>query len=57
MIPARLTVEQAGWVLNGQSHDIPAQIHTPVVKVAGQTRVFATVDIVELFKDRSGWSR
>jgi hypothetical protein len=55
--PARLTAEQAGWVLNCQSHDIPALIHSRLLKPLGNpspngTKYFATVDILELAKDR-----
>ena len=31
-LPARLTAEQAGWVLNCQTHDIPALINARLLK-------------------------
>jgi hypothetical protein len=57
-LPARLTAEQTGWVLNCQPHDIPALIAARLLKPLGNpaqngTKFFATVDILELLKDRS----
>lgn len=57
-LPARLTAEQAGWVLNCQSHDIPALIHARLLKPLGNpsvngTKYFATADLLETAKDRS----
>jgi len=56
--PARLTAEQAGWVLNCQPHDIPALIHARLLKPLGNpssngTKYFATADLLETAKDRS----
>src|ERR1700722_8847020 len=56
-LPLRLTAEQAGWVLNCQPHDIPALIHSRLLKPLGNpspngTKYFATADILELAKDR-----
>jgi hypothetical protein len=34
-LPARLTSEQAGWVLNCQTHDIPALISARLLKPLG----------------------
>jgi len=34
-LPVRLTAEQAGWLLNCQSHDIPALIHSRLLKPLG----------------------
>jgi hypothetical protein len=58
-LPARLTGEQAGWVLNCQSHDIPALIHARLLKPLGNpsangAKYFATSDLLETAKDR-GW--
>src|ERR1700683_2702745 len=57
-LPARLTAEQAGWVLNCQPHDIPALIHARLLKPLGNpsangTKYFATADLLETAKDRS----
>src|SRR5277367_1198128 len=57
-LPARLTAEQAGWVLNCQPHDIPALIHARLLKPLGNpsangTKYFATADLLEIAKDRS----
>ena len=58
-LPARLTAEQAGWVLNCQPHDIPALVNARLLKPLGNpspnsTKYFATVDVLEMTKDR-GW--
>jgi len=57
-LPARLTAEQAGWVLNCQAHDFPALIAARLIKPLGNptqnsTKYFATADVLELSKDRS----
>jgi hypothetical protein len=57
-LPARLTAEQAGWVLNCQAHDIPALISARLLKPLGNpaqnsTKYFATADVLETAKDRS----
>jgi hypothetical protein len=57
-LPLRLTAEQAGWVLNCQPHDIPALIHSRLLKPLGNpsangTKYFATADLLEIAKDRS----
>jgi hypothetical protein len=57
-LPARLTAEQAGWVLNCQAHDLPALVNARLLKPLGSpsqnsTKYFATADIVEMAKDRS----
>jgi hypothetical protein len=57
-LPARLTAEQAGWVLNCQPHDIPALISARLLKPLGNpsqnsTKYFATADVLETAKDRS----
>jgi hypothetical protein len=57
-LPVRLTAEQAGWQLNCQSHDIPALIHSRLLKPLGNpspngTKYFATADLLETAKDRA----
>ena len=57
-LPARLTAEQAAWVLNCQAHDIPALVAAKLLKPLGNpaqnsVKFFATSDILELAKDRN----
>ena len=57
-LPARLTAEQAGWVLNCQPHDIPALVTSRLLKPLGTPppngiKFFCTADVLELLKDRS----
>jgi len=57
-LPARLTSEQAGWVLNCQPHDIPALISSRLLKPLGNPaqnggKFFCTADVLELTKDRA----
>jgi hypothetical protein len=57
-LPVRLTAEQAGWLLNCQSHDIPALVNARLLKPLGNpsqnsTKYFATADVLELTKDRA----
>jgi len=57
-LPARLTAEQAGWVLNCQPHDIPALVNARLLKPLGNpsqnsTKYFATADVLEITKDRA----
>ena len=57
-LPARLTAEQAGWVLNCQAHDIPALVTARLLKPLGNpaqnsTKYFATADVLEICKDRT----
>ena len=57
-LPARLTAEQAGWVLNCQPHDIPALVNARLLKNRSvifpqiSTKYFATADVLEMTKDR-----
>jgi len=56
--PARLTVEQAAWVLNCQPHDVPVLVSSRLLKPLGNPpangiKFFATADVLELVKDRS----
>jgi hypothetical protein len=57
-LPVRLTAEQAGWLLNCQSHDIPALVNARLLKPLGNpaqnsTKYFATEDLLETAKDRA----
>jgi hypothetical protein len=57
-LPARLTAEQAAWVLNCQPHDVPILIGSRLLKPLGNPpsngiKFFATLDVLELTKDRS----
>ena len=56
--PARLTAEQAAWVINCQPHDIPVLVAARLLKPLGNPAVngikfFAASELVELSKDRS----
>jgi len=57
-LPARLTAEQAAWVLNCQPHDIPILVAARLLKPLGNprpngTKFFATLELLELVKDRA----
>ena len=57
-LPARLTAEQAAWVLNCQVHDIPALVAAKLLKPLGNPpangiKFFATADLLEAVKDRN----
>ena len=57
-LPARLTAEQAAWVLNCQPHDIPALVTARLLKplgnpAANSVKFFATADLLESTKDRN----
>ena len=57
-LPARLTAEQAGWVLNCQPHDIPVLVSARLLKplanpASNSVKYFATVDLLEAIKDRN----
>ena len=56
--PARLTVEQAAWVLNCPIHDIPVLVAARLLRPLGSpspngTKFFATAELVELARDRA----
>jgi len=56
-LPARLTAEQAAWVLNCQVHDIPALVAAKLLKPLGNPppngiKFFATADLLENRNDR-----
>ena len=57
-LPARLTSEQAAWVLNCQPHDVPALVAARLLKPLGNPppngiKFFATTDLLESAKDRN----
>jgi len=61
-LPARLTVEQAAWVLNCRPHDISALIAARLLKplanpAANSMKYFATADLLEHAKDRNWLAR
>jgi hypothetical protein len=58
-LPARLTAEQAAWVLNCQPHDVPVLVAARLLKPLGNpppnsVKYFAASELLELIKDR-GW--
>src|ERR1022692_2194467 len=57
-LPARLTAEQAAWVLNCQVHDIPILVGARLLKPLGNPqkngiKFFATSELLELVKDKA----
>ena len=57
-LPARLTSEQASWVLNCQPHDVPVLVAAKLLKPLGNpppncVKFFATLEVLELAKDRA----
>ena len=57
-LPARLTAEQAAWVLNCQPHDIPILVAARLLKPLGNPaangiKFFAASELLELVKDRA----
>lgn len=57
-LPARLTAEQAAWVLNCQAHDVPVLVAARLLKPLGNPpangiKYFATADLLEAVKDRN----
>ena len=57
-VPARLTAEQAAWLLNCQPHDVPALVTAKLLKplgnpAANSIKFFATADLLEQMKDRN----
>lgn len=56
--PVRLTVEQATWVLNCQTHDIPVLVAARLLRPLGNPppngiKYFAPAEVLEAAKDRS----
>jgi hypothetical protein len=61
-LPARLTAEQAGWVLNCLPHDVPVLVAARLLKPLGNPaqnsiKFFATADLMELTQDRNWLGR
>ena len=57
-LPARLTAEQAAWLLNCQPHDIPLLIAARLLKPLGNplpntVKYFAAADLLEQMKERN----
>jgi hypothetical protein len=57
-LPARLTAEQAAWVLNCQPHDVPALVAARLLKPLGNPppngiKFFATDILLEQTKDQN----
>ena len=57
-LPARLTAEQAAWVLNCQPHDVPVLVAAKLLKPLGNpppnsVKFFATLELLEQVKDRT----
>lgn len=57
-LPARLTAEQAAWVLNCQAHDIPVLVAARLLKPLGNpqpnsVKYFAAVEVLEHARDRA----
>jgi hypothetical protein len=58
-LPARLTTEQASWLLNCQPHDVPVLVAARLLRPLGNPPVngikyFATLELLEACKD-SHW--
>ena len=57
-LPARLTAEQASWVLNCQPHDVPILVAARLLKPLGNPaangiKFFAASELLEQVKDRA----
>ena len=57
-LPARLTAEQAAWVINCQAHDIPVLVAAKLLKPLGNPpangiKYYSTADILEACQDRN----
>jgi hypothetical protein len=57
-LPARLTAEQAAWVLNCQPHDIPTLVNARLLKPLGNptpcgVKYFAASELIALADDRA----
>ena len=56
--PARLTAEQAAWLLNCQAHDVTILVMARLLKplgnpAANSVKYYATAEILELSNDRT----
>jgi hypothetical protein len=54
--PARLTAEQAAWVLNCHAHDVPILVAARLLKPLGNpqpnsVKYFSTMELIERSKD------
>ena len=61
-LPARLTAQQAAWVINCQLHDIAPLVSAKLLKPLGNpkpnsVKYFATADLLEVSKDHRWLSR
>ena len=57
-LPARLTAEEASWVLNCQPHDVPVLVAARLLKPLGNppansVKFYATLELLEQIKDRT----
>ena len=57
-LPARLTAEQAAWVINCQLHDVPVLVAASLLKPLGNpppnsVKFFAALELLEQVKDRT----
>lgn len=57
-LPARLTAEQAAWVINCQSHDVPILIAARLLKPLGNPaanaiKFFSAAELLESAKDKA----
>ena len=57
-LPARLTAEQAAWVLNCQPHDVPVLVAARLLKPLGNpspynVKFFAASELLEQIQDRT----
>ena len=57
-LPARLTAEQAAWVLNCQPHDVPVLVAARLLKPLGNpspynVKFFAASELLEQVRDRT----
>jgi hypothetical protein len=57
-LPARLTAEQAAWVLNCQAHDVPILVGARLLKPLGNpppnsVKFFAASEVLEHARDRT----
>ena len=60
--PARLTSEQAAWLIGCQPHNLPALVAAKQLKPLGNTPVnavkyFCTAEVLELCQDRNWLAR
>ena len=57
-LPARLTAEQAAWMLNCQPHDVPILVAARLLKLLGNpppnsVKFFAASELLEQVQDRT----